>query len=181
MQDDFVARATELGATVHLPASRDDAVTEIVDLFRSSGAREVAMSGDLGEFGIAVDQALAGEGAKFAGENAVPQELARADIGITCATIGVAETGSVVLAGNDTFARFASMLPLIHVAVLDPSRIVNSLDEAGEYLRRTSTAESGQAVRYSTLVSGPSRTSDVEKTLTVGVHGPGQLHVFLLS
>lgn len=179
MQDDFIARATELGAQIHVVGSRDEAVAAIVDLFRTSGALKVTVAPDLGEMVGPVSEALDRAGAEFVeGDSAVA--LASADMGITRAVAGIAETGSIVVAGNENAPRLSTMLPPIHVALLDSSALVSTLDDAGEYLRRISLAPQGERIRYVSFVSGPSRTSDVEKTLTVGVHGPGQLHVLLL-
>ncbi len=180
MQEDFIARASEVGAQIHMAGSQDEAVAEIVELFRTSGSLKVAVSFDLGELRLPLVEALERAGANLlAGETA--DALALADMGVTHATLGIAETGSIVVAGNESVPRLSSMLPLIHVAVLDASALVPSLDEAGEYLRRVSMAPAGEQIRYASFVSGPSRTSDVEKTLTVGVHGPGQLHIVLLG
>lgn len=179
MQDDFIARATELGAAVHAVGGGDEAVALVVDLFRSTGSLKVAVSPDLGELRGPVVDALERAGAELVhGDTAA--DLASADVGVTRAVAGIAETGSIVVAGNESVPRLSSMLPLIHIALLESSALVPSLDEAGEYLRRVSLAPRGEQLRYVSFVSGPSRTSDVEKTLTVGVHGPGQLHVILL-
>jgi L-lactate dehydrogenase complex protein LldG len=72
----------------------------------------------------------------------------------------------------------ATMLPLVHVAVLDAGQLYASLDDAAAQLER---AMGGAGVRYASLVTGPSRTADVEKTLAVGVHGPRVVHVVLLD
>lgn len=66
-----------------------------------------------------------------------------------------------------------SLLPEVHIAVLNASDICARLPEI---LKNPKIAEAQSAV----LVSGPSRTADIEMTLTIGVHGPGQLHVFCL-
>jgi len=94
--------------------------------------------------------------------------------GITGALAGVAETGTLVLPGGEGQPLSASLLPEIHIAVLRASDIEGSLEKVFE--RR-------QVERFPTvvLVSGPSRTADIEMTLTIGVHGPGELHVFLLA
>ncbi len=180
MRDDFSARATELGAQVHPVNTEDEAVSRVVDIYCSSGSRKVVVSPDVRDLRVRLVDALTRAGAEIVGGDTV-DTLAQADMGISRAALGIAETGSIVLAGNEAVPRFSSMLPLVHVAVLDASALVPSLDEAGEYLRRVSLEPAGRQIRYASFVSGPSRTSDVEKTLTVGVHGPGQLHVILLS
>jgi L-lactate dehydrogenase complex protein LldF len=93
--------------------------------------------------------------------------------GITGALAGIAETGTLVIPGGQGQPLSASLLPEIHIAVLRASEIEESLEKVLS-LRRVDTYP---AV---VLVSGPSRTADIEMTLTIGVHGPGELHVFLL-
>jgi L-lactate dehydrogenase complex protein LldG len=90
--------------------------------------------------------------------------------GITGALAGIAETGTLVIPGGEGQPLTASLLPEIHIAVLRASDIEESLEKVME-LRKVETYPSG------VLVSGPSRTADIEMTLTIGVHGPGELHV----
>ncbi len=179
MQQDFVERASELGAQIHVAGSRDEAIAEIVDIFRSSATLKVVVSPDLGDLRESVVESLSRAGAEFV-DGDTAEALALADLGVTRAALGISETGSIVVAGNEFVPRLSTMLPLVHVAVLDRDDVVASLDEAGEYLRRISLRPNGRQIRYASFVSGPSRTSDVEKTLTVGVHGPGALHIILL-
>jgi L-lactate utilization protein LutC len=94
--------------------------------------------------------------------------------GITGALAGIADTGTLVIQSGEGQPLTASLLPDIHIAVLRRSDLLPSLEEA---LRLPGVAGSPAAV----LVSGPSRTADIEMTLTIGVHGPGELHVFLIG
>jgi len=94
--------------------------------------------------------------------------------GITGALAGIAETGTLVIPGGDGRPLTASLLPEIHIAVLRASDIDESLEKVMEH----HMVETCPAV---VLVSGPSRTADIEMTLTIGVHGPGELYVFLIS
>jgi L-lactate dehydrogenase complex protein LldG len=65
----------------------------------------------------------------------------------------------------------------VHLVVLDSSALVPTLDQAFSTLREISAAPPA----YATLVSGPSRSADIERTLTVGIHGPRELHILLLG
>ncbi len=94
--------------------------------------------------------------------------------GITGALAGNAETGTLVIPGGEGQPLTASLLPRIHIAVLRASDIVPSL----EAVMALPGIAKAPAVA---LVSGPSRTADIEMTLTIGVHGPGELHVFMIS
>ena len=123
-----------------------------------------------------IDRVLADEtGVRYVTEISTLQEsdpTIRA--GVTGALCGVADTGSLVLVQGAGQTLTASLLPEIHVAVLKTSRLVPNLAEA---LRQPEIRTALAGV----VVSGPSRTADIEMTLTIGVHGPGELHVFLID
>jgi L-lactate dehydrogenase complex protein LldG len=95
-------------------------------------------------------------------------------MGVTGALIGIADTGSLVLVGGPGSPLTASLLPEVHVAILKTSALVPSLPNA---LNRTEVREAAAGI----IISGPSRTADIEMTLTIGVHGPGELIVFLID
>jgi L-lactate dehydrogenase complex protein LldG len=89
------------------------------------------------------------------------------------AAYGLADTGSVVLAASPDEPRARSLLPEVHVSLLREDRILPGLAELfATYGRDLPSALA--------IVTGPSRSADIEQTLTVGVHGPGEVHVVLL-
>ena len=100
-------------------------------------------------------------------------ELFACDAGVTTAQWGIAETGTLVLESAREKSRLLSLVPPTHVVLLSAGCICESL---GDALARVSVAS--HAI---TLITGPSRTSDIELTLVVGVHGPQTLHVLLLE
>ena len=103
-------------------------------------------------------------------------ELAALSLGLTGADAGLAETGSVVLATGPGRPRMASLLVPVHVAVLRVDRLVDSIS--------TLLATRGDLVAAGSnlvAITGPSRTADIEHTLSRGVHGPGEVHVILLE
>jgi len=87
--------------------------------------------------------------------------------GVTKAICGLADTGSVLEADG---ALHASLLPEIHIALLKSKDILPSLPDAIEFVKDKDAA---------VFISGPSRTADIEMTLTIGVHGPKEIHVFI--
>ena len=95
-------------------------------------------------------------------------------VGVTGALMGIADTGSLVLVGGPGSPLTASLLPEVHVAILKASTLVPSLPDA---LKRPEVLKAAAGV----IISGPSRTADIEMTLTIGVHGPGELIVFLID
>jgi L-lactate dehydrogenase complex protein LldG len=94
--------------------------------------------------------------------------------GVTSVLAGIAETSTLVIAGGLGQALSASLVPPIHIAILGADQILPSLEQA---LRLPEVAAAPATV----LVSGPSRTADIEMTLTIGVHGPAELHVFVVD
>jgi L-lactate dehydrogenase complex protein LldG len=96
-------------------------------------------------------------------------------LGITGAFCAIAETGTlVVLSGADT-PTATTLLPDTHVAVLRAERIVEGMEEAFALIR----AERGTMPRAINLISGPSRTGDIEQTIVLGAHGPFRVHILV--
>jgi L-lactate dehydrogenase complex protein LldG len=93
--------------------------------------------------------------------------------GVTRALYGLAETGSVVLAASPEEPRARSLLPDVHVTLLEEDRVLRGLDELFD-------AVGGSLPSALAIVTGPSRSADIEQMLAVGVHGPGEVHVVLL-
>ncbi len=98
-------------------------------------------------------------------------------VGITGAFCAIAETGTLMtLSGRDTPAA-VSLLPETHIAVVRKSRIVRGMEEAWQ-LMRDGLRTPPRAVNF---ISGPSRTADIEQTVTLGAHGPYRVHVILVA
>ena len=110
---------------------------------------------------------------------AVEARAARAEdlVGITGAFCGISETGTLVtLSGPDTSPSM-SLLPETHIAILERGRIVRSMEDAWALLRR----EHGAMPRAVSFISGPSRTADIEQTVTLGAHGPYRVHILVVA
>ena len=95
------------------------------------------------------------------------------DAEVSEASYGLADTGSVVLAASPDEPRARSLLPPVHVSLLREDRILPGLDELF-------AAVGHDLPSALAIVSGPSRSADIEQRLAVGVHGPGEVHVALL-
>jgi L-lactate dehydrogenase complex protein LldG len=109
----------------------------------------------------------------------VEARAARGDdlVGITGASCAVAETGTLVtLSGSDT-PPSVSLLPETHIAVMNVARIVHTMEDAWQLMR----AELGELPRAVNFISGPSRTADIEQTVTLGAHGPYRVHIVLVG
>ncbi|NIE86673.1 MULTISPECIES: lactate utilization protein C [unclassified Burkholderia] len=97
-------------------------------------------------------------------------------VGITGCFCASAETGSLVLlSGPDTYAS-AALLPETHLVVVPASHIVAGHEDAFALIR----AERGELPRAVNIVSGPSRTGDIEQTIILGAHGPYRVHAIIV-
>ncbi|MGH7140546.1 MAG: LutC/YkgG family protein [Pirellulales bacterium] len=102
--------------------------------------------------------------------------MLNADIGISSATVAVAETGTLALASGPGSERVVSLLPPVHVAVVGASQILPDLFDLFVMIERTAADMSSNWV----LITGPSKTGDLELKLTTGVHGPGHWHLVVV-
>jgi L-lactate dehydrogenase complex protein LldG len=102
--------------------------------------------------------------------------LFQIDVGVTMAQAGIAETGTLVLDSSVEQNRLISLVPPVHIAILDASHIYETLGETLAMLQ--STKELSPAI---TFITGPSRTADIELTLAIGVHGPQELYVIIID
>ena len=108
-----------------------------------------------------------------------PASVADFPAGLSSAELAIAETGSILLAENALPARVVSMLTLTHFALAQAGTLYPMLEEAGNALQRL-TAPGPDQRHYISLVTGPSRTADIERTLTIGVQGPRALCVIIV-
>jgi L-lactate dehydrogenase complex protein LldG len=101
---------------------------------------------------------------------------AAADIGITSADYALADTGTLVMIASPQEARLISLLPPAHLAVVPAGRILSGLDELFATVPNPAEVSSSMV-----LITGPSRTADIEQILVRGVHGPGQIAVVVVD
>jgi L-lactate dehydrogenase complex protein LldG len=160
----FITELSALGGEVHL-CKLIELPEKLLHFLQSRGldkiqAWEPAYLPD----GIAEALRAAGIQVQFAPDPSIPA-------GLTGALAAAAETGTLVLPGGAGRSPQASLLPEIHLALLPSASIHASLVDVLK-LDEIKTASS------IALISGPSRTADIEMTLTIGVHGPKEVHVF---
>ncbi len=105
-----------------------------------------------------------------------PELFNRVDVGITSTRGGIAETGSLILWPSADEPRLMSLVPPVHVAVLYASELYSTFHQA-MLAQRWHESMPTNAL----LVSGPSKTADIEQTLAYGVHGPKELIVLVLE
>ena len=159
----FTVAAEAVGATVKRFTDLDGAVDYLLDLTANRPVAASSLSSRLAAMLETITPLTS-------------ERLAEAEVGISEADAGIAETGSVLLELTAPAQRAATALPLVHAVVLRASTIVPTLSALGERLDGL-LAEGGS--RYLSLITGPSRTADIERVLTIGVHGPRELHLLI--
>ncbi len=165
------AALENLAGKTHLAASAEDARAYVADLIQGKPA--VASNASfLRECNIA-NLPLVQTG--FTDREELRQACASAAFGITSADYALAATGSLVMLSSPEEARLVSLLPPVHVAVIPRARILTGLDELFTLAPRP-----GDATSSMVLITGPSRTADIEQILVRGVHGPGEIHVVVV-
>ena len=98
-------------------------------------------------------------------------------LGITGVFCAIAETGTlVVVSGADT-PTATTLLPDTHVAIVTANRIVDTMEDAFALIRK----ECGNVPRAINMISGPSRTGDIEQTIVLGAHGPFRVHILVVD
>lgn len=175
--DMFTARLTEAEGVAHRVSDLDEASALAVEIARRHDAKTF-MSWD----GLAgVDAALATanlrrvDGTVSADDRLSHQSAySDLDLGITGAEAGFAESGTIVLRSGPGRPRMASLIPLVHVALLRVGDLHRSLSHWAE-AHAMGIADAANVV----FITGPSKTGDIEQHINVGVHGPRYVHILL--
>jgi len=98
-------------------------------------------------------------------------------LGITGAFCAIAETGTLVVLSGAHTPTATTLLPDTHIAIVRADRIVSGMEEAFALVR----SERGRLPRAVNMISGPSRTGDIEQTIVLGAHGPYRVHILVLE
>ena len=167
----FVRNATAARATVH-DIDADTVPADLVaDIVRRHDVRRAVASREREVDGVA---ALLGDlRVEVTGVSVATS--AAADLGVTAASAAIAATGTLVQHSGEAGGRTASLLPPVHLCVLPASRIVGT---TGDVLRRL--GDGRRLPSNIVLITGPSRSGDIEQIMTMGVHGPLAVEIVVL-
>ena len=116
-----------------------------------------------------------------AAERLIADERARLGaehVGVARAARGIAETGTCVVVTDDEETRLATMLPETSLLILRVADIVPTLPDMAPFLRER---QSDGKISYTSFITGPSRTADIERVSAIGVHGPLDVHIILVE
>jgi len=170
----FVKTAIENNVLADI-VSADDLGTRLAEFLQEKGARRIALSNSPLLEKLGIHQALMADGfvCKYWDQMTL-DELYDFDAGVTDVYAAVAETGSLVVRSSPQHGRALSLVPPIHVAIVEPK---NLLPDLVDLIQKMSVDGVASSV---TIITGPSKTSDIEMNLVIGVHGPVVVKVFVL-
>lgn len=170
----FRENLISIGGNCTIVENLENAVREISAIIAKTNAQKIAVT----------DSDLAVKAVDFLDsnqkilKNAAAAELFDCDLGISGAQWAIAETGTLVLESEKEFNRLASLVPPIHICLVETKKLRRTLGEVLESLNANGRENLSRTI---TFITGPSRTSDIELTLAIGVHGPGELFVILID
>jgi L-lactate utilization protein LutC len=172
------AEFTAAGGRPHLVPDAATAVTVVLRLVHERLAQRVLLAGGMFVDSLGLEAALRHAGLEVAVAAQLLDHDSRsaffaADVGISGVDGVVAETGTLVLATRPDQPRAASLLPPVHIAVAHHSQVVADLFDLFE--------PGADLPACLSLITGPSKTGDIELKLVTGVHGPGELHLVLVT
>jgi L-lactate dehydrogenase complex protein LldG len=169
--DEFREKSEPLGVAVLRVASAEAAAQAVADWARSLETDCIIVASEVTRHIPGIALALTSAGLQVRASTS-PMETRDAPLGLSMGRLAVAETGSVLLSEPSLEDRSVGMLTLAQATICPTAALVASLDDAAPVIRELSLAQGGA---FSTLVTGPSRTADIERVLTVGVQGPGKV------
>ncbi len=173
---EFEERAKAVSAEVFRCSTLTEAREALLKLIETAGVEKaVVVEGPL-QMAAGITEALRARGIEV---YTTPEEIAEraptADVGISGVEFGVAETGSVFQEGTAITTRLVTILPPLHVVFLSSANIVPDIPEAFEIIAKN--FDRG----YVGFITGPSRTADIERVLTIGVHGPSRFAIIAVD
>jgi len=171
----FARSAVELKMYVEL-CSIDDLFEKVVDFLKEKNCKSVMLTDTPLLKNLEAAKYLNEQGivAKMWSEITLDQSY-DFDAGLTEVDYAVAETGSLVVKHRPEHGRAISLVPFVHVAIVQPKNLVPDLLDLMEKLQKDGT---GSGV---TMISGPSKTADIEMNVVIGVHGPNVVKTFVLQ
>ncbi len=168
----LLAEIGKLNGVTRRLANRDDLQAALADLVRVEAVKKATLwaTPDLQSWDVA--GRLKALGVELVSPQARMRAVAECDLGVTGVDAALPETGTLLLRSSPEKPRVVSLLPRVHLAILRPGALRADLHQAFAEVKGDG---------YIILVTGPSRTADIELTLTLGVHGPKSLHAWLLD
>lgn len=166
---EFEKRAQAVSTEIFRVKTAVEAKEIIANLAKFTNAKKVVVADSPLQSAAGINEHLKSLGIAVYNElTDITEHVESADIGISTVEFGIAESGSVCMDGYAFESRLVSMLPPIHIAFMNSNHVVEGITEAFEVISKV--YDRG----YISFITGPSRTSDIERVLTIGVHGPSR-------
>jgi len=173
---EFEARTRAVSSELFRVPKASDATAVLLQLVDAIQAKKAVVVESPLQEAAGITAALRSRGVTVYTEAAdIAAHADTADIGISGVEFGIAETGSVFQDGYAITTRLVTILPPLHVVFLPSANIVPGITEAFEIIAQN--FDRG----YLGFITGPSRTADIERVLTIGVHGPGRFAIIAVD
>lgn len=168
----LLAEISKISGVTRRLAGPDDLDAALANLVQVEQVQRATLwpTAELSELGLF--ERLQALGVEIISPFADYHALASCDLGITGVDAALPETGTLVLRGTPEQPRAVSLLPRVHLALLRPAALRADLDAVFAEVKHDN---------YAVFITGPSRTADIELTLTIGVHGPKALYVWSME
>jgi L-lactate dehydrogenase complex protein LldG len=171
LEGEFIAKASASGAEIQTFLGLDEAMTFVSQFLKEQDIKTIAVTPDVSLSSAAIDNWPLLKPKKN-------EDYLTAGAGLVQADYGISGTGTLVHLDRNSEEKIVWTLPPVCLCLLDKCRIVRDLDELAEILSRHLSEATFEPPQVS-LVTGPSRTADIECQLSLGVHGPTRLVILL--
>jgi L-lactate dehydrogenase complex protein LldG len=168
--DLMLGEIAKLGGATRRIATRDELHGALRDLVQAEHVRKATLWQTRALRDLGVTEMLAELDVAIVPPDADKRALAECDLGVTGADAALPETGTLVLRASPEHPQMVSLLPRVHLAIVRPSVLRADLHQVLDEVKGDKRVH---------FITGPSRTADIEKTLTIGVHGPKALYVWV--
>ena len=185
----FCDMAAKGGWNLHRAVGVEEAIDHVASLAGELGVSRAVRSEQPVFEEAPVDAALENRGitvtaivgSEQSPREALREEIRQAGLGLTGADYAIAETGSLIVLPRRGLSRLVSLVPPVHVALVRPQEVLESLDDLFLLRRLEYYQRNGEMGSYLNFITGPSRTADIEMTIVQGVHGPKSVHLVLVE
>jgi L-lactate utilization protein LutC len=177
----FQKEIESLGGRGYVASDSADVPNIIADIATHSNSKRAVIQASMIQDEDQIAKELESRGinvTKLPASSSHIETLSKADLAITRADMAVAHSGTLIIKTSEDQDRLMSCFPRIHVAIVSASKIVANLSDAVPYLREHLSKDETCTI---SLISGPSRTADIEMKQVLGVHGPHEVHVIFVT
>lgn len=172
----FEENAKNAGAEIFKVKTAAEATEIVTNLAKFTNAKKVVAVDSAMQNAANINDELKSLGIAVYNEKFdIAEHAESADIGISTVEFAIGESGSLCMDGFSFEARIVTMLPPIHIAFVNANNVVPGISEAFEVISKV--YDDG----YVSFITGPSRTADIERVLTIGVHGPSRLVIIAVD